>query len=126
MLKPPFRNILLAMSANAIEGVLARLACAKGALGDSVPAERRRKISSLQSAAVVEQLKSLKEQKAFKSEHKAQIMDATVETKFCPEHADAILAELEDSPVRAEERARLYGLALILQCSGMGCHPVRD
>ena len=55
------------MSANAIEGVLARLACVRGALGDNVPADRRHKISSLQSAAVVEQLRSRKEQKAFKS-----------------------------------------------------------
>ena len=54
----------------------------------------------------VEQLKSLKLEKAFTSEHKAQIMDATVATKFCPDHADAILAVLEDSPLRARRKGQ--------------------
>jgi hypothetical protein len=88
--------IAVAMS-DIFEGVLARLACAKASL-ENVKPERRHKVSSLQSAAVVEQVKSMKSQKVFTSERKAHVMDLVLQTKFLPEHSDAILADLDDSP----------------------------
>ena len=87
------------------EGLLARLQIAKASLATCSP-ERRHKISSLQSAAVVEHLRALKTSKMFKSEHKANIMDATINIKFCSEHSDAILAELEDNPIHARRKGQ--------------------
>ena len=87
------------------EGLLARLQIAKASLATCSP-ERLHKISALQSAAVVEHLRALKTSKMFKSEHKANIMDATINIKFCSEHSDAILAELEDNPIHARRKGQ--------------------